>query len=91
MNIFLSKNKKKKIVILDIPLLLENKIDKKDDVLVFVKSKKLDILKRLKKRKNYNPKLKEQFINIHYHLIIKKKDLNLLLKIILLINLLIKV
>ena len=40
MNIFLNKNKKKKIVILDIPLLLENNINKKDDILVFVKSKK---------------------------------------------------
>ena len=54
MNIFLSKNKNKNIVILDIPLLLENKINKKNDILVFVKSKKLDILKRLKKRENFN-------------------------------------
>ena len=40
MNIFLKENKSKKIVILDIPLLLENKIDKKADILIFVKSKK---------------------------------------------------
>ena len=53
MNIFLRKNRNKKIVILDIPLLLENKINKKKDVLVFVESKKSDILKRLKKRKNF--------------------------------------
>jgi len=39
MNLFLIKNRNKKIVILDIPLLLENKINKKNDVLVFVKSK----------------------------------------------------
>ena len=39
MNKFLIKNKNKKIVILDIPLLLENKINKKEDVLVFVQSK----------------------------------------------------
>ena len=52
MNIFLKKNRKKKIVILDIPLLLENKINKKNDILIFVQSKKLDIsLKRLKKEK----------------------------------------
>ena len=56
MNIFLSKNRNKNIVILDIPLLLENKINKKNDILVFVKSKKLDVLKRLKKRENFNPK-----------------------------------
>ena len=40
MNIFLKKNKRKKFVILDIPLLLENKINNKKDVLVFVESKK---------------------------------------------------
>ena len=43
MNIFLKKNINKKIVILDIPLLLENKINKKNDILVFVQSKKSDI------------------------------------------------
>ena len=51
MNIFLSKNRNKKIVVLDIPLLLENKINKKNDILVFVQSKKKDISKRLKKGK----------------------------------------
>ena len=51
MNNFLNKNKNKKIVILDIPLLLENKINKKEDILVYVQSKKLSILKNLKKRK----------------------------------------
>ena len=43
---FLKKNKNKKILILDIPLLLENKINEKKDVLVFVESKRTDILKR---------------------------------------------
>ena len=40
MNNFLKKNKNKKIVILDIPLLLENKINKKKDILIYVQSKK---------------------------------------------------
>ena len=40
MNIFIKKNKNKKFIILDIPLLLENKINKKNDVLVFVRAKK---------------------------------------------------
>ena len=57
MKIFLNKNRNKKVIILDIPLLLENKINKKNDILVFVQSKKLDILKRIKKRKNLNLKL----------------------------------
>jgi dephospho-CoA kinase len=52
MNIFLKKNINKKIVILDIPLLLENNINKKNDILIFVQSKKIEIFKRLKKRKN---------------------------------------
>ena len=54
---FLKKNKDKKIVILDIPLLLENKINKKGDILVYVQSKKSLIVKSLKKRKNFNEKL----------------------------------
>ena len=40
MKSFLKRNKNKKIVILDIPLLLENKINNKKDILVFVDSKK---------------------------------------------------
>ena len=51
MNTFLKKNKNKKIVILDIPLLLENKINQKNDILVYVDSPKSDILIRLKKEK----------------------------------------
>ena len=51
LKLFLKKNKNKKIVILDIPLLLENKINNKNDILIFVDSKKSDIEKRLKKEK----------------------------------------
>tara|TARA_B000000477_G_scaffold28146_1_gene24166 strand:+ start:1337 stop:1735 length:399 start_codon:yes stop_codon:yes gene_type:complete len=40
LNVFLKKNKNKKIVILDIPLLIENKLFNKKDLLVFVDSKK---------------------------------------------------
>ena len=73
MNIFLTKHKNNKIVVLDIPLLLENKIDKKNDILVFVKSNKLEILKRLKKRKNFNPKLLNKFKKIQLPLSYKIK------------------
>ena len=51
MEIFLKKNEKKKFIILDIPLLLENNINKKGDILIFVQSNKKKILKKLKKRK----------------------------------------
>tara|TARA_B100000989_G_C19404782_1_gene411604 strand:+ start:9 stop:596 length:588 start_codon:yes stop_codon:yes gene_type:complete len=54
---FLKKNRKKKIVILDVPLYLENKMYKKNDVIIFLKTKKKDVDKKLKKRKNFNPKL----------------------------------
>ena len=80
MNIFLKKHKNKKIVILDIPLLLENKINKKEDILVFVQSKQSDILKKLKKRKNYNQKLLKQFKNIQYPLKYKKKKSDFIIK-----------
>ena len=73
MNIFLNKNKNQKIVILDIPLLLENKLNKKKDILVFVESKKTDILKRLKKRDNFNSKLLKKFKNIQLPVSYKKK------------------
>ena len=70
---FIKKNKKKKFVVLDIPLLLENKINKKNDVLVFVQSKKSDILKRLKIRDNFNPKLLKKFRSIQLSVDYKKK------------------
>ena len=68
LNFFLKKNINKKIVVLDIPLLLENKINKKDDILLFVESKKIEIIKRLKKRKNYNYRLLRKFKNIQLSL-----------------------
>jgi dephospho-CoA kinase len=80
MNIFLKKNKNKKIVVLDIPLLLENKINKKNDILVFVQSKKIDIFKRLKKRKNFNLKLLKKFKSIQLSANYKKKKSQFIIK-----------
>ena len=80
MDIFLNKNKTKKIVILDIPLLLENKINKKNDILVFVQSKRSEILKRLKKRTNYNYKLLSKFKKIQLSLDYKKKKSQFIIK-----------
>ena len=57
LNSFLKKNKKKKIIVLDIPLYLENKMYKRDDVIIFLKTSKKDVNKKLKKRKNFNQKL----------------------------------
>ena len=54
LNTFLKKNRRKKIVVLDIPLYLENKMYKRNDVIIFLKTKKRDVDKKLKKRKNFN-------------------------------------
>jgi dephospho-CoA kinase len=59
MNSFLKKNNKQKFVILDIPLLLENKINKPEDVIIYVNAKKNIIQKNLKKRAGYNQKIVE--------------------------------
>ena len=80
MNIFIKKNKNKKIIILDIPLLLENKINKKNDVLIFVKSKRSEILKRLKNRESFNKKLLNEFKNIQLPLDYKKKKSTFIIK-----------
>ena len=80
MNIFLKKNKNKKIVILDIPLLLENKINSNKDVLVFVESKNSDIFKRLKKRNNFNKHLFKKFKNIQLPVGYKKKKSKFVIK-----------
>jgi dephospho-CoA kinase len=80
MLLFLKKNNKAKIVILDIPLLLENKINDKKDILVFVESKKSEILKRLKKRKNFNLKIFQKFKDIQLSSNYKKKKSQFIIK-----------
>ena len=40
LNDFLKKNKNKKLVILDIPLYFENKINKKKDIVIYIEAKK---------------------------------------------------
>ena len=77
---FLKKNEKQKVLILDIPLFLENRINKKDDVLIFVDAKKPEILKRLKKRKNFNKKLIDRFKKIQLPLDYKKKKSQFIIK-----------
>ena len=80
MKLFLKKNRYKQFVILDIPLLLENKINNKNDILVFVQSKKFNILKRLRKRKNFNENLFNRFRKIQLPLDYKKKKSQFVIK-----------
>jgi Dephospho-CoA kinase len=65
---------------LDIPLLIENKIFKKDDILIFVDSKKKDIDKKIKKRLNYNVKLINMFRKIQLNPNYKKKKSHFIIK-----------
>ena len=80
MNDFLKKNKHEKLIVLDVPLLLENKINKKKDILIFVESEKSEILKRLKKRKNFNMKILNNFKKIQLSLVLKKKKSQFIIK-----------
>ncbi len=80
MNNFIKKHKRKKIVILDVPLLLENKLNKKKDIIVFVSAKKNEINKRLKKRLNFKPKIVKIFKKIQLSLEQKKKKSNFIIK-----------
>ena len=80
MILFLKKNKNKKIVILDIPLLLENRLNTKNDVLIFVKSRKDEIKKRLNKRKNFNKKLYKKFKKIQLPLAYKERKSDFVIK-----------
>ena len=77
---FLNKNKNKEFVILDIPLLLENKINKKEDILVYVESGKTEILRNLKKRKNFNARIINKFKKIQLPLAYKKRNSRFIIK-----------
>ena len=80
MNEFIKKNKSKKAIVLDIPLLMENKINKKNDILVFVEANKTEILKRLKRRVNFNKKVYKKFKKLQLSLEMKKKKSSFLIK-----------
>tara|TARA_B100000963_G_scaffold54857_1_gene43054 strand:+ start:2209 stop:2781 length:573 start_codon:yes stop_codon:yes gene_type:complete len=80
MNLFLLKNKNRKLVILDIPLLLENKIKNKNMILVFVDAKKSDISRRLSKRKGINSKILKRLKEIQLPLDYKKNKSQYIIK-----------
>ena len=65
---------------LDIPLYFENKINKKEDIIVFVDSKKSQINSRLKKRYEFNSKIFNKFKSIQLSAHIKKKKSNFIVK-----------
>ena len=78
---FIKINKNKKILIFDIPLLIENKIyNKNKNDIDFCWCKKKDINKKLIKRKNYDEKIIKKLIKFQLPLEIKKKKSNYLIK-----------
>ena len=80
MNNFLKKNKNKKFIVLDIPLLMENKINKKNYVLIFVDAEKKEINKRLEKRHNVNFKIIRKLKKLQLPVEIKKKQSDFIIK-----------
>ena len=77
---FINKNKKKRAVILDIPLLLEGKINKKNDILIFVEAKKIDINKRILKRPGFNKEIFNKLKKFQLPLEFKKNKANFIIK-----------
>ena len=89
MLIFLRKNKKKKLLFLEIPLLIESKLTKYFDVIIFIKSSKKLRLKRFKSKKGNaklfslldNHQLKDtKKMKLCDHIVVNNKSLNLLKK-----------
>ena len=65
---------------LDIPLLLEGKINGKKDVLIFVSAGEKKIIKRLKKRPNFNSKIFAILKKLQLPLEVKMKKSNFIIK-----------
>jgi len=80
MNSFVKRNKDKKFIVLDIPLILENKINKKSDILIFIDAKKKAINTKLRKRKNINMEIIKKFKKLQLPIEFKKKKANFIVQ-----------
>ena len=80
MKLFLKKNRKKKAIVLDIPLFLENKLNLETDILVFIHADQKKIFSRLKKRMNFNPKIFKFFKSLQMPVHIKKEKADFVVK-----------
>ena len=67
------------MIIFDIPLLLENNLNKKDIILIFIQAKKEKVIKNLKKRNNYNPRIIKILRKSQLSLFYKKKKSNFII------------
>ena len=59
---------------------MENKINKKNDILIFVDAKKKEINKRLKKRDNFNLKIVKKLKKFQLPIESKRKKSNFIIK-----------
>ena len=77
---FFKKNKKKKFVVLDVPLFLENRLNTKKDIIIFVEADKKRIKKKLNNRKNINLKLINKLRKNQLPIRLKKKKSTYVIK-----------
>ena len=80
MHIFIKKNKNKKLIVLDITLLLENKINRINDVIIFVDANKKKIKKKLSKRDNFSLKIVKRLKKLQLPLETKRKKSDFVIK-----------
>ena len=80
MRTFLRKNKKKKAIVLDIPLYFENNLNKKGDVIIFISTRKKNIYSALLKRRKSNIKLLKKLGKLQQSIFIKKKKSHYVIK-----------
>lgn len=80
MKVFLRKNRKKKAIVLDIPLYFENNLNKKGDVIIFISTKKKLIYSALLKRLKSNIKLLKKLGKLQQSILIKKKRSHYVIK-----------
>ena len=80
MHTFLSLNKNKKAIVLDIPLLLENKLVKKGTILIYVEAKKDLILRRLLRRNFFDKRIYDKLRNLQFSIKYKKKKSDYIIK-----------
>ena len=77
---FFKVNKKKEFVVLDVPLLLENKLNTKKDIIIFIQADKKKINKKLIKRKNINLKMINILRKNQFPVSLKKKKSTYIIK-----------
>lgn len=80
MQLFLKKNRKKKAVVLDVPLFLENRLDLSTDILVLIVGDKKKVFSNLKKRNNFNPKIQKILKSLQMPIHKKKEKADFVVK-----------